>query len=411
MERLKQYFRDLAVERGRILLVTLGLVWGVLSLTVVTAFGTGLDRAMGKASTNSGVDLLRLWNGTASRPWQGNRANRPIRLTADDARYLAATLPGIQGVSVEYHASGTSIEYNHQTSNVGLHGVDPIYGRMRRFPVQPGGRFINERDIQERRRVAFLGNEVRERLFGAADPVGKSIRLFGTPFTVIGVLEPKITISDYEGMDKSKVLIPATTYKALRAPRWVSYLLVWLADPEDDAEVTQAIYHRLARRKGFDPSDRKALGMYNHVEIKRRVENITGSTQILLGLVTLFGFLAAMVGVANVMYVMVEERRRELGVQMALGAKPSQILTERLIEGLLITLTGGLGGILGSALIIGALRMIPLEPEARGYLGYPELSLPMSIGLACLLGVAGSVAGFWPARRASQLDPIEILHD
>lgn len=411
MERLREYWRNLTVDRGRIVLVTMGVVWGVLSLSIVLGFGKGLEQAMSQATENSGVDMLRLWSGATTRPWQGRAAGSPIRFTAEDARYLDKAIPDLRGVSVEYISPSVPIAWKGRSSNVRLHGVDPIYQHIRRFPAQPGGRFLNLLDSKQRRRVAFLGDEVKGRIFGEKQAVGEQIELFGTPFTVVGVMKPKTTISNYEGQDRFKVLIPAPTFKALRGHRWVSYLLLWLPSLEDDERLLKETYRILGDRLGFDPDDKKALGVMNHVEIHRRVHSIIGSTRVLLLGVTGFGFLVSLVGVANVMFVMVEERRKEFGIQLALGARPAVILWDRLVEGILITVGGGLIGVLAGAAVITGMNSIPMDAAARSYLGYSQFSLITAVSISSLLGFAGCFAGYWPARRAAAIDPVLVLQD
>ena len=411
MERFREHWRHLTVDRGRIVLVTMGVVWGVLSLSIVLGFGTGFEQAMSQATENSGVDMLRLWSGATTRPWQGRTAGRPIRFTPEDARYLEKAIPDLRGVSVEYISWSVPIAWGSHSSNVGLHGVDPIYQHIRRFPVQSGGRFLNHLDSLQRRRVVFLGDEVKERIFGQEKAVGEEIELFGTPFTVVGVLKHKTTISDYEGKDQFKVLIPAPTFKALRGHRWVSYMLLWLPSLDDDEHILKETYRILGDRLGFDPDDKKAIGVMNHVEIHRRVHSIVGSTRVLLLGVTGLGFLVSLVGVANVMFVMVEERRKEFGIQMALGARPAVILWDRLVEGILITVGGGLIGVLVGAAVIAGMNSIPMDAAARSYLGYSQFSVITALGIASLLGFAGCFAGYWPARRAAAIDPVLVLQD
>ncbi|MDA7497427.1 ABC transporter permease [bacterium] len=399
------------MDRGRIVLVTMGVVWGVLSLSIVLGFGKGLEQAMSEATVNSGVDMLRLWSGATTRPWQGRSAGSPIRFTPEDARYLEKAIPDLRGVSVEFISPSVPIEWRGLSSNIRLHGVDPIYQHIRRFPVQSGGRFLNRLDSLQRRRVAFLGDEVKERIFGEEEAVGEEIKLFGTPFTVVGVLKSKTTISNYEGQDRFKVLIPAPTFKVLRGHRWVSYMLLWLPTLDDDERLLKETYRVLGERHGFDSDDKKAIGVMNHVEIHRRVHSIVGSTRVLLFGVTGFGFLVSLVGVANVMFVMVEERRKEFGIQMALGARPAVILWDRLVEGILITVGGGLIGVLVAAAVIAGMNTIPMDAAARSYLGYSQFSIMTALGIASLLGFAGCFAGYWPARRAAAIDPVLVLQD
>jgi putative ABC transport system permease protein len=241
--------------------------------------------------------------------------------------------------------------------------------------------------------------------------VGKTVRIWGLPFTVVGVLRPKVLMGYYEGHDREKVLVPSRTFQAIHGRRHISYLLVGLSSPDNDAAVMQEIYRTLGARKGFDPHDTAALSVHNKAANDRMIDSIVAGIRALIGIVGLFGLLVALIGVANVMYVMVEERRREIGIQMALGARPARVMAAFLFEGLTLTGAGGALGILASAAVLWLFNQVPLEETARSYLGSPVVSLVTALVVTLFLGVAGCAAGYFPARRAATVNPVEALHE
>ncbi len=410
-ETLTYRIRDLAADRSRSLLVVLGVVWGTLSLTVVVAFGSELQRAMGRAVRSGGIDYVRFWSGSTTRPHAGLPAGRWIGLVSEDAARIAAAVPDVRSVSVEFINASQPVEYHGRSVIAGVHGVNPAYAELRQMVPAPGGRFLNARDERERRRVVFLGNAVKERLFGRAPALGKVVRIWGSPFTVVGVLRPKWALGNYEFMDRDKVFVPAETFRALKGWRYPSYLVIGLRSAAADAQVIAQIYRLLGKDRGFDPADEAALGVYNQSASDRITWGIVVGIRILLGLVGLLGLLVALVGVTNVLYVMVEERRHEIGVQMALGAKPQCLLTAYLLDGFLLTLSGGAVGILLSWGVLSAFNRIPLGSEARSLLGAPHVSLAVALAVTTVLAVAGAVAAYFPSRRAAAADPVESLRE
>jgi putative ABC transport system permease protein len=406
-----QELRELAVDRSRAALVVLGVVWGTLSLTVVLAFGDGFDRAMNGAMRAAGEDMMYLWGGATTRPHAGFPAGRSIQLVPEDAEAIARKVPGVRAVSVEFiaYTSGLMREGARTTANV--HGVSPSCGGLRQLLPQPGGRFLDEPDEAQRRRVAFLGDAVKERLFGSGPAVGETVEIWGARFTVIGVLRPKLALSNYEGFDREKVWIPAATLQALLGWRFLSYLVVGAASRDDEARIVEGIFRTLGGLHRFDPLDRDSLGLWNGIAEDRQARGIIGGIRILMGIIGLLGLLVALVGVANVLFVLAEERRREIGIQMALGARRAALLAGFLFDALILTIAGGAVGILASAGVLWLYNRLPLGPEARGYLGRGEVSLALALGITALLAVAGALAGWFPARRAAAVDPVEVLRE
>lgn len=411
MEAVVEQLRELWDERRRVFWVALGVAWGTLSLTLLVAFGASFVQATHGTMDHFGRGLLRISGGSTTKAFRGSPAGRPIPLRAEDADLLRA-LPGVAAVEVECSSGGGNpVRRGAVQVNVPLSGTGPGFRDIRGMVPQQGGRFLNRTDFKQRRRVCFLGHRTKERLFGAEDAVGATIEIHGSPFLVVGVRKPNITISNYNGDDRDKVAIPYTSFLDLRGWDGPSHLFVKVREREEREQVLQDIYRVLGARAGFDPSDEEALFVQDYMDIVDMIDGMLDGNRIFNGLVGLFGLLVAVLGVMNVMYVLVEERRREIGVRMAIGARTADILKERLTEAFAITLSGGLLGILLCALLFLGIDAIPLEADVRAYIGYPKVSYGLAALVILILTAAGAVAGWFPARRAAALDPVEILRE
>ena len=416
MSEILYHLRELWAERARVGLVVLGVVWGTLSLTLLFAFGESFVDSTTQTAQNFGSALLRVGEGATTLPYRGLQAGRWIDRFPEDADAVLAAVPGVKAVALEAIGSSSNpLEYGDARMNVRVCGVTPVFGELRKHRPQPGGRFLNERDEAEHRRVVFLGNRTAARLFDDAAPVGETVEVWGVSFTVIGVLRPRVTTSSYSGEDRDKLYMPLSTFHDLFGRRDVSYLIVQFVDPgsgpEDRRPVVDGVFATLAGRYGIHPRDREAVWMYDHVEIQEMIDLILDGNRVFLDVVGVIGLLVALVGVANVTYVMVEERRREIGIQMALGARPRSVAAARLLEGLLVTLTGGVIGVAATAMLLWLLNRVELGFEVRGYLGYPAVSLQVGATVVALLVLGGALAGWWPARRAAALDPVVALRE
>lgn len=411
LETVKQRLREMAVDRARSLLVVLGVVWGTLSLAVVFAFGNGLQQAIETALRASGRDYLRLWSGATTRSHAGLPAGRWIGLQPEDADRIAAGVPGVRGVSVEFIAGNQTMAYAGKRLNAAIHGVNAGFGELRSLEPAAGGRFLNSQDDAQRRRVVFLGDAIKRRLFGETPAIGSAIELWGRPFTVVGVMLPKVAMSSYEWKDEEKVFIPARTFVALTGRQFVNYLIVGLDRADDDERVLGRTRKLLARRNGFDAGDLPAVGVQNQVATDRVTRGIVTGIRSLLVIVGTLGLLVALVGVANVLFVMVEEQRAEIGLLMALGATPRTVLFGPLLDGALLTLSAGLVGIVGSVMALALFNALPLGREPRAYLGSPTVSAGIALGLTATLCLAAVAAAWFPARQAARANPVESLRE
>ena len=221
-DALRQLARDTRSQKLRTFLTVFGIVWGTVAVTLLLAFGAGLERQMVKATAGLGDRICIAWPGLTSVPWEGLGKGRRIRITEEDVESLRARVEGLKAISSEY-TDDFKLNYNMKTYPVQTAGVGPDFETMRNLVPQAGGRFVNPIDVREQRRVLFLGNKVAETIFGAGtDPVGKTVLLAGSPFLVVGVLKAKEQDSSYNSRDADQTFIPGSTFRALTGRKFVS---------------------------------------------------------------------------------------------------------------------------------------------------------------------------------------------
>jgi putative ABC transport system permease protein len=280
----------------------------------------------------------------------------------------------------------------------------PIFAAMRNVIPAEGGRYVNDLDMDRRRRVVFLGDALKKDLFGDAAAVGQTLMIDNVPFLVIGVLETKAQDSSYSGRDKDKAFLPETTYRGLFTERYYENFIFQARQAGQVPQVTRRVYEVLGRRHKFDPDDKEAIGMWDTTEAEKFFSVFFGVFRAFLGIIGSFTLIVGGIGVSNIMYVVVEERTREVGIKLAVGAKPAYIQRQFLLETLTLT---AVGGALGFLVTLGVIAVFPAQLDE--YVGTPEASPVVILTTAALLGVIGTVAGYFPARRASLLDPVQAL--
>ncbi len=398
------------VQRKRAILTVAAIAWGSLSLLLLLSFGEGLRLSVTKSMNGMGKDLAVLWPGTTSVIWQGLPAGRPIQPTIDDIAMLRKRVPNLNEVSGEIHRWSVAVNYNKATTNAHIKGVTYAFGEIRNHIPKPGSRFLDSMDEKQRRRVAFLGNDIAEKIFGKDDPVGKMIFMDKVPYTVIGVMKPKVTMGNYNGMDKDQISIPITTFKAQYGTDKIEEIVVRPDSPDHLTSVLDELHKTLGAKYGFDPKDKRVFGIWNTVESSKITRNLLVGIQIFLGVIGGLTLIIGGVGVANIMYAVVKERTREIGVKMALGARRGWVTWPIVLEGMLYTLLGGSLGLIMTTGAIILIDQIPTEGnEALAMLGKPALSIPIGVISAAILGIIGLAAGYFPARRAASINPAETL--
>jgi putative ABC transport system permease protein len=254
-----------------------------------------------------------------------------------------------------------------------------------------------------------LGNDIKDKLLGKTPAVGQTIRIMDVPFTVIGVLRPKLQLSAYYGVDKSIIFIPASTFQNLFGWRYVSGILYRPGTPAAAQRTRATIKTFLAARHGYDPNDSRVWNIYDSAESIKIINDAGIGVRVFMFLIGALTLIVAGMGVANIMFVLVQDSTRQIGIKMAVGAKPVHILKQYLLEGLALVLVGGVLGLAFSWIVLFLIRQIPTDQEGLAYLGRPVLSIATALMTSSILTLIALAAGFFPARRAASVDPVEAL--
>ncbi len=403
------FVRDFRKQKKRMLLTVTAIAWGTIAILLLLAFGEGLKLQLDKNRKGLGDGIVIVWGGRTTKLFQGLGQGRRIRFTEEDMKYIQRRMPELRHVAGEYVRWGVNYKYGDKIFSERLTGVYPCYEDIRSHFPEAGGRFINNIDIDKKRRVIFLGGVMKEKLFGDEDPIGKQIKLNSVPFTVIGVMKDKIQMGMYNGPDENVGSIPATTFSALYGNRFFNHIIYQPYEFDNMEGIEKRLFEVMGARYKFDPTDEQALSLWDVVASAREMNNIMLGIQIFLGLIGGMSLLIAGVGVANIMYVSIKERTREIVVKMALGAKKSYILIQFLIESILMVGVGGGTGMSISYILTEGFKRIPIESDVLDFMGRPTVSFEIGLIVIAILGVVGFIAGIFPAMKAASVNPVESL--
>ncbi len=406
---LKMAASEFKTHRKRLTLTTLAIAWGIFTILLLLAFGEGLRKELTRSGKGIGENIVVVWGGQTSKPWQGLSAGRPIRFSEEDLDAITANIPQILGISGEYNRWDADAGIGPNQRSIMVVGVDHDFGDMRnQIPCQ-GGRFLHPEDIALKRRVVFMGWEAVAKFYTPDDAVGKTVVIDKIPFVIIGVLKEKLQSSNYNNMDKSKSYIPVSTFESMYGSHYYSNIVYSLQNVDDTKSVEKQLYRLLATRHQFDPGDEMALSFWNVAENLQDMQKGLLGFQFFLGFIGALTMIISGVGLANIIYASIKERTREIGIKLAIGAYPNQILFQIVTESFFFSFVGGFMGGGAAWLVVKGIGLIPVSNEALSFLTNPRLSFPIAAAATLLLMIITFFAGYFPARKAARQDPIESL--
>jgi putative ABC transport system permease protein len=397
----------------RSFLTMFGIAWGIASLVLMSALCDGFRQGQRKNQSQLGDNIVMLFNGRTEKQAGGQRAGRRIYLDQRDVEAVREQCSSIQVVAGEVkRETRVSSEYN--SGSFLTVGVTPEYLQLRNFPTAQG-RTLSQEDQAGEHRVCVLGHTVQKHLFEKrGDVLGRRVNVNGFPYTVVGLMSEKEQNSSYDGWDNDKVLIPQSSL--LRdcpptTPDWREGRVTGIVYRPISVEEWQTAQHQvrtiLGRLHGFEPADEAALPMYDMIESAELFDRVFDATEIFLAVLSLITLSLGGVGVMNTMMTAVAERTHEIGLRKALGATKRRILSEFLLEGLLLAVASGLAGLTLVALLAAAVNSFPMPTMFSG--------LPVSVRTAWLamaaLGTVAVASAVPPAWRACQMTPVEALRE
>ncbi|MBP1766525.1 MAG: hypothetical protein H6P98_640 [Candidatus Aminicenantes bacterium] len=397
--------RDVRSQKTRTVLTVFGIIWGTVSIVLLMGFGVGLGRQMTKNMHGMGEGIMIVWPVRTSISYQGFNKGRSLDFLEEDAFLLQREVPQVAAISAEYSRWNITLRKDKNSYSALVRGVYPVYAEMRNIIPERGGRFIDPLDLEHKKRVVFLGNKLKEELFLSAPAVGHYIMLNSIPFLVVGVLREKKQDSSYGSRDEVAAIIPAATFSSVFGTKYIENFVVKGRNPREHENLKKRMLQVLAKKYRFHPEDKEAVWVWDVAESEKMFQAVMMGFNLFLGIVGAFTLIVGGIGVSNIMNVVVEERTREIGLKMALGAKKRYVLSQFLFETLLITLAGGA---IGLGLSAGIIAVFP-ESSISAEIGRPTFSIQVALITVALLGLIGFLAGFSPARRAANLNPVEAL--
>ncbi len=425
-EAVVQSLQNLRANKLRSCLTMFGILWGMVSVVVLSATGEGFRRGNEKVLRELGKNIGIVWGGRTSLQAGGERAGREIQLTVDDARAIAAESSMVAVVSPELQRSGVKVKSAYNAATVQVTGIEPQYQEIRTIELEYGRNFAFQDEAQVAR-VAIVGFDMAEQLFGKRHILNEPITLDGVPYTVVGKIRKKNQDSNYSGPDNSKIFVPfAAMSRDLprrdAAPGVLSDIIV---APKDAvvANLPHVLDERsgriedinwplernvraiLARRHRFDPDDRQAVTMWDTSLETLMFGRMIANMKLFFSVVGIVTLALGGIGVMNIMLIAVKERTREIGIRKALGATTRVIERQFFLEGMFLTL---LSGGAGMAFALALCRLVNLAPMPDRFAGM-ILSWPAGLVSLATLVAIGVATATYPARKAADLPPVEAL--
>ena len=403
----KQAYEAMVYNRRRTTITMIGMAWGIATVVLLLAYGSGFGRAIEAIFAQWGTHLIGVFAGRTSEQVGGAKAGVQVRFTKDDVERLQLTVPGVRHVTPML-SKDLPVANELHTYTWSVNGYRPIVQDILVLDIDTG-RFFTDEDDANRAHVAVLGSEAKTKLFGGEYAIGRCIRLNGISFEVIGVLRPKM---QEEGDNNNRqVYIPLSAMGDLKDPKY--YDGFWLNYNGDHAVVQQAIRNTLAEMHNFRPSDHQAIFVADLEQQLTQFRIVTIALEILLLFIGALTLGIAGIGLMNIMLVAVQQRTKEIGIEKALGARKRHIMIQFLAESLVITGIGGaLGILLAYAVSIGVGRITFYSAMAANA-SAADIQLlisPLIVVVATgILVVVGLVSGMIPAIKAANLNPIEAL--
>ncbi len=405
LERWQEIFETLRKNRLRSVLTGFSVAWGIFMLVILLGTGEGLRKGVEGMFLDDNFNSLFIYSDVTSMPYKGMNAGRSINFTNDDYNYLSNQYSDVKYSSGRFQRWNMQAIYGKQSFQGRFRAVHPDHMYLELTQVY-SGRFINDIDIKQKRKVACIGNYVASQLFKEEDPLGKWISVGGVNFKVVGVFK------DEGGQNEESVIYTpiSTAQQVFGGANQVDMVMLAL-DPEvsfnKTNELATTVKSELARRKQFDPSDQRAVNVRN---LREEVENITqilAGIRIFIWVIGIGTLIAGIVGVSNIMVIVVKERTKEIGIRKALGATPQSIIGLLLQESIFITAVAGYLGLLSGILLLEFLGPL-IEAE---YFKHPSVDFSVAVITTILLVLAGAIAGFIPARKAASVQPVVALKD
>ena len=409
-EKWGEVFESIGKNKLRAVLTGFAVFWGIFMLVVLLGLGGGLRNGFAYNFKNTATNSISIWGGETSKPWNGLPANRNIQLDEGDIEALRTAIPGLEHISGSYRVwrGNSQLQHNMNYGSYNIHGVVSEQQQLEKQIVVKG-RFINEVDEEQVRKVIVIADDARKELFKEEEPIDQWVNVNGVPFQVVGLYEREG--GGHGMMNRSPVYIPlSAAQRVFNAQRDVDEIMFSFSDasiPGSRIAKDRAV-HTIARRHNFDPTDERALWLENNVENVGTFNNVFFGITLFIWFIGIGSLIAGIVGIGNIMLITVKDRTQEIGVRKALGATPGNVVGQIVMESVFITTVFGFVGLASGVLFLEWLASVVPASE---FLRDPTVRIDIGLKALGALIFFGALAGFFPALRAAAIRPIEALRE
>jgi putative ABC transport system permease protein len=406
LDKWQEIFATIRQNKLRTFLTGFSVAWGIFMLVVLLGSGTGLANGIEYQFRDDAVNSIWVRSGQTSIPYKGLQPGRRVRFTNEDHEEVKVEVEGVEHITSRFYPRGEfTLSYGKEHGSFDIRSVHPDHLYLENTIVT-AGRFLNDLDLAEYRKVTAIGVRVKEALFGEEPALGKYLNINGIPFRVVGLFEDKGAEAEEE-----RIYLPITTaQRVFNGANRVSMLMLTTGEAtlEQSESMAEEIRGLLSQRHSFSPEDERAVFITNLNKIFQRFVNLMAGIRLFIWVIGIGTLLAGVVGVSNIMMIVVQERTQEIGVRKALGATPRSILGLILQESIFITAVAGyIGLVLAVALLELGSKYLP---ESEYFLN-PNVDLGLALAAMGLLVISGTAAGAFPAWRAARVQPVEALKD
>ena len=412
MISLRVIFKEIGSQKLRLILAIFSVAWGTASISFMLSIGQGLRESFVKKASGGGDVTLAIQPFYTTKSYHGVPKNSKVRFT-EKSLMMFASIPGVKEIT-NTKTFVAKTRRGKRTSYASPVAVTPNYASIESIDAAKGGRFINYLDIKKGKKVAFIGDQVAKWLFPKIeDPVGATINVGGELFEVVGISSSSMGFSNYGSSVSNQVLIPLSTYRQLSGDFDVTQSIFLLDKNANIEKIKENVLDIVASEEGFSPKDKGAINFSDSASTAKVMNTFLFGFEVFLGIIGGMTLLVSGVGIANIMYMSIKRATRIIGTQMAIGATYGSILIHYFIEAIIITLFGGIVGLLSTWGVVELIDIIPIQSKVYAQLGSPRpiLSWGVLVTVIVVLGLIGFLAAFFPAKNAALTEPALALRE
>ncbi len=410
----QEIFGSISKNKIRTVITVIGVLWGIFVYIALSGAAKGMDNGFERAFETVAMNSMFVWAQSTSIPYDGFKTGRQLQLKLGDAELLENRIGAIQYIAPRnvrgvFGDEPGSIVRGQKSGNYAVYGDFPVYTKIATKKIYDNGRFINDEDIEQARKVCVIGERTQKELFEKdEDPVGGYIRIDNVYFQVVGV-HKFVPGGGFES--DGDIFIPFSTYRKLyNTGEDVGWFSIAAYDDADVIKVEEEVKNILKKQHRVDPEDERAFGSFNLGEIFNKVSGFAKGITFLSLIVGLATILAGVIGIGNILLISVKERTKELGVRRALGATPGEVRFQIILESVFLTIIAGVIGVILGAGVLSLINRMTQDNDAFPFTN-PTVPIPYVIGALLIMVILGTLIGLIPAQRAVSIKPIDALRE